>query len=203
LRANPASAPVVDVRTRRDQHGNFIAWDASTGKIAQTKAEKFSVWSGVLVTAGGIACYGTLEGYLKCVDANDINKELFKFKTPSGIIGNVFTREYKGKQYRRLLGYWRVGRHRHGRGPGEGPGRSWCRRWLQGLRDYTELGGSLNVFALQLVVAIDAGAPSAPAFFVTAGAAEPIAADRGPSVTDDTSDSWTTRMKFRLGRGLC
>ncbi len=79
--------------------GTLTVWDAGTGKIVQSKAEKFSVWSGVLVTAGGIACYGTLEGYLKCVDANDINKELFKFKTPSGIIGNVFTYEHKGKQY--------------------------------------------------------------------------------------------------------
>ena len=79
--------------------GNLVAWDAGTGKIVQSKPEKFSVWSGVLVTAGGVACYGTLEGYLKCVDANDINKELFKFKTPSGIIGDVFTYEHKGKQY--------------------------------------------------------------------------------------------------------
>ena len=65
----------------------------------QSKAEKFSVWSGSLNTAGGISCYGTLEGYLKCVDAKDITKELFKFKTPSGIIGNVFTYEHKGKQH--------------------------------------------------------------------------------------------------------
>ncbi|MFH1813681.1 MAG: methanol/ethanol family PQQ-dependent dehydrogenase, partial [Pseudomonadota bacterium] len=71
--------------------GNFITWDAGKGKIVQSKPEKFSVWSGSLVTAGGIACYGTLEGYLKCVDADDINKELYKFKTPSGIIGNVTT----------------------------------------------------------------------------------------------------------------
>jgi len=35
-------------------------------------------------------------GYLKCVDKKDINKELFKFKTPSGIIGNVFSYEHKG-----------------------------------------------------------------------------------------------------------
>jgi len=79
--------------------GNLVLWDAGSGKIVQSKPEKFSVWSGTLVTAGGIACYGTLEGYLKCVDANDINKELFTFKTPSGIIGNVFTYEHKGKQY--------------------------------------------------------------------------------------------------------
>src|SRR2546428_13805582 len=79
--------------------GNFIVWDAGTGKIVKSKPEKFSVWSGALVTAGNVACYGTLEGYLKCVDANDISKELYKFKTPSGIIGNVNTWEYKGKQY--------------------------------------------------------------------------------------------------------
>ena len=53
-------------------------------KIVQSKPEKFSVWSGALVTAGGVACYGTLEGYVKCVDANDISKELYKFKTRPG-----------------------------------------------------------------------------------------------------------------------
>ena len=46
--------------------GNFIAWDAGKGKIVWSNTEQFSVWSGVLTTAGGIACYGTLEGYLKC-----------------------------------------------------------------------------------------------------------------------------------------
>src|ERR1700736_4621380 len=79
--------------------GNFIMWDAGSGKIEQSHPEKFSVWSGALVTAGGIVCYGTLEGYLKCVDEKNINKELFKFKTPSGIIGDVFTYQHKGKQY--------------------------------------------------------------------------------------------------------
>ena len=34
--------------------GNLIVWDAGQGKIVQSKAEKFSVWSGVLVTEGGI-----------------------------------------------------------------------------------------------------------------------------------------------------
>ena len=56
------------------------------------------MWSGALTTAGGIACYGTLEGYLKCVDQKD-GKELYKFKTPSGVVGNVFTYSHKGKQY--------------------------------------------------------------------------------------------------------
>jgi hypothetical protein len=42
--------------------------------------------------------YGTLEGYLKAVDAKT-GKELYKFKTPSGIIGNVITYEHGGKRY--------------------------------------------------------------------------------------------------------
>ena len=129
--------------------GNFVAWDAGTGKIVQSKAEKFSVWSGVLVTAGDIACYGTLEGYLKCVDANDINKELFKFKTPSGIIGDVFTYEHKGKQYIGVfsgIGGWAgigmaAGLEKDTDGLGAVGG-------YKELRDYTELGGSLTVFAL-------------------------------------------------------
>jgi len=129
--------------------GNFVAWDASTGKIVQSKPEKFSVWSGALVTAGNIVCYGTLEGYLKCVDANDINKDLFKFKTPSGIIGNVFTYEHKGKQYMGVfsgIGGWAgigmaAGLEKDQDGLGAVGG-------YKELRDYTELGGSLTVFAL-------------------------------------------------------
>jgi lanthanide-dependent methanol dehydrogenase len=129
--------------------GNFIVWDASAGKVVQSKSEKFSVWSGALITAGGLACFGTLEGYLKCVDANDINKELYKFKTPSGIIGNVFTYEHKGKQYIGVfsgIGGWAgigmaAGLEKDQDGLGAVGG-------YKELRDYTELGGSLTVFAL-------------------------------------------------------
>jgi lanthanide-dependent methanol dehydrogenase len=78
--------------------GNFIAWDGKTGKIVWSDPEQFSVWSGALATGGGVVFYGTLEGYLKAVDAKT-GKELYKFKTPSGIIGNVMTYEHGGKQY--------------------------------------------------------------------------------------------------------
>ena len=91
--------------------GNFIAWDNKTGKIVWSNKEQFSVWSGALATAGGVVFYGTLEGYLKAVDAKT-GKELYKFKTPSGIIGNVTTYEqggtavYRGAvRCRRLGGY--------------------------------------------------------------------------------------------------
>src|SRR3954449_4894076 len=82
--------------------GNFIAWDATSGKIVWSNPEQFSVWSGALATAGGVVFYGTLEGYLKAVDAKT-GKELYKFKTPSGIIGNVTTYEHGGKQYIAIL----------------------------------------------------------------------------------------------------
>ncbi|HSV59057.1 MAG TPA: methanol/ethanol family PQQ-dependent dehydrogenase [Variovorax sp.] len=129
--------------------GNFITWNAGTGKIVQSKSEKFSVWSGVLNTAGGISCYGTLEGYLKCVDKKNISKELFKFKTPSGIIGNVFTYEHKGKQYIGVfsgIGGWAgigmaAGLEKDTDGLGAVGG-------YRELNQYTELGGSLTVFAL-------------------------------------------------------
>ena len=84
-----------------DSHGgmgNFIAWDPIKGEIKWSLPEQFSVWSGALATAGDVVFYGTLEGYLKAVDA-ETGKELYKFKTPSGIIGNVFTYEREGKQY--------------------------------------------------------------------------------------------------------
>ena len=129
--------------------GNFISWDAGTGKIVQSKAEKFSVWSGVLNTAGGLSCYGTLEGHFKCVDAKDINKELYRFKTPSGIIGNMFTYEHKGKQYLGTfsgIGGWAgigmaAGLEKDTDGLGAVGG-------YRELNQYTELGGSLTVWAL-------------------------------------------------------
>src|SRR5260370_1569218 len=82
--------------------GNFIAWDGKTGKIVWSVKEQFSVWSGALATAGGVVFYGTLEGYLKAVDAKT-GKELYKFKAPSGIIGNVTTYEHGRKQYLAIL----------------------------------------------------------------------------------------------------
>jgi alcohol dehydrogenase (cytochrome c) len=66
--------------------GNFIAWDAGTGKIAWSKPEPFSVWSGALATAGDVVFYGTLDRWFKAVDAKS-GKLLWQIRTPSGIIG--------------------------------------------------------------------------------------------------------------------
>ena len=70
--------------------GRFIAWDPMKGKVAWEIKEPLAAYGGALATAGGIVFYGTMEGWLKAVDAKT-GKELWKFKTPSGIIGNPMT----------------------------------------------------------------------------------------------------------------
>jgi PQQ-dependent dehydrogenase (methanol/ethanol family) len=128
--------------------GNFIAWDNKTGKIVWSNKEPFSVWSGALATAGGVVFYGTLEGYLKAVDAKT-GKELYKFKTPSGIIGNVNTYEQNGRQYVAVLsgvgGWAGIGLAAGLTEPTEGLG---AVGGYAALSNYTALGGTLTVFAL-------------------------------------------------------
>jgi PQQ-dependent dehydrogenase (methanol/ethanol family) len=128
--------------------GNFIAWDASKGKIVWSKPERFSVWSGALTTAGDIVFYGTLEGYVKAVSTKD-GKELFKFKTPSGIIGNVFTYQFEGKQfvgvYSGIGGWAGIGMAAGLEKPTDGLG---AVGGYKDLAKYTDLGGSLFVFSL-------------------------------------------------------
>jgi len=128
--------------------GNFIAWDGVTGKIVWSVPEQFSVWSGALATAGDVVFYGTLEGYLKAVDPSD-GKELYKFKTPSGIIGNVTTYEHGGKQYIAILsgvgGWAGIGLAAGLTDPNAGLG---AVGGYAALSKYTALGGQLTVFSL-------------------------------------------------------
>ena len=131
-----------------DNMGNFIAWDATQGKIVWSVKEPFSVWSGALATAGDVVFYGTLEGNLKAVDAKT-GKELYRFKTPSGIIGNVMTYAHKGRQYVAVysgIGGWAgIGLAAGLTDPTAGLG---AVGGYAALNNYTALGGSLTVFAL-------------------------------------------------------
>ena len=128
--------------------GAFIAWDAKRGKIVWSNKEQFSVWSGALSTDGGVTFYGTLEGYLKAVDTKT-GKELYKHKTPSGIIGNVITYEVGGKQYVAVLsgvgGWAGIGLAAGLAKSNEGLGAVGNYRSLS---NYTALGGVLTVFSL-------------------------------------------------------
>ena len=131
-----------------DNLGNFIAWDATKGEIKWSNPEPFSVWSGALATAGNVVFYGTLEGYLKAVNA-ETGEELYKFKTPSGIIGNVNTWEHDGKQYIGVLsglgGWAGIGFAAGLTGDTDGLGAVGA---YKSLSSYTSLGGTLTVFAL-------------------------------------------------------
>jgi len=128
--------------------GNFIAWDAAAGKIVWSLPEQFSAWGGALATAGDVVFYGTLEGYLKAVDAQT-GKELYRFKTPSGIIGNVNTYEHGGKQYVAVLsgvgGWAGIGLAAGLTEPQAGLG---AVGGYAALSNFTALGGSLTVFEL-------------------------------------------------------
>jgi len=128
--------------------GNFIAWDNISGEIKWSIPEQFSVWSGALATAGDVVFYGTLEGYLKAVSA-ETGEELYRFKTPSGIIGNVMTYTHEEKQYIGILsgvgGWAGIGLAAGLTNPNDGLG---AVGGYAALSDYTNLGGQLTVFAL-------------------------------------------------------
>jgi glucose dehydrogenase len=113
-----------------------------------------------------------LEGYLKAIDAKS-GEELYRFKTPSGIIGNVNTYEHGGKQYIAVLsgvGGWAGiglaagllapenaaawhGAVHAGRDAGDpemqvGTAGLGAVGGYAALANYTNLGGALTVFAL-------------------------------------------------------
>jgi lanthanide-dependent methanol dehydrogenase len=92
--------------------------------------------------------YGTLEGNLKAVDAKT-GKELYSYKTPSGIIGNVMTYMHNGVQYVAVLsgvgGWAGIGLAAGLTDPHAGLG---AVGGYAALSNYTNLGGSLTVFAL-------------------------------------------------------
>ncbi|MGI8508803.1 MAG: PQQ-dependent dehydrogenase, methanol/ethanol family [Gemmatimonadaceae bacterium] len=80
-------------------YGEFAAWDAATGRKVWSIPEKFLVYSGVLVTGGDVAFYGTVDGWFRAVDARS-GKVLWSQKLGSGIISSPMTyRAPDGHQY--------------------------------------------------------------------------------------------------------
>ena len=83
--------------------GNFIAWDPMKGKAVWSNKENLAAYGGALTTAGGVVFYGTMEGWLKALDQKT-GKNLWQYKTPSGIIGNPMTYNGPdGQQYVAVL----------------------------------------------------------------------------------------------------
>lgn len=64
--------------------GEFIAWNPATGKKVWSIKEPFMVFNGALATAGNVVFYGTVNGWLRAVDARN-GKVLWSQRLGSGI----------------------------------------------------------------------------------------------------------------------
>jgi PQQ-dependent dehydrogenase (methanol/ethanol family) len=131
--------------------GEFIGWDPIGQKKVWGIKENFPVYSGVCVTAGDVAFYGTMDGWFKAIHART-GEVLWQFKVGSGIIGQPITyRGPDGKQYVAILsgvGGWPgaiVSIGLDARDPTAALGFVGA---MSDLPDYTTKGGMLYVFSL-------------------------------------------------------
>ncbi len=128
--------------------GRFIAFDPVSGQAKWEIKDTFQDWGGALTTAGGLAFYGTLDGWFRAVDKKTGNV-LYQFHCPSGIIGNPITFMHNGKQYVAILsgvgGWSAIGLAEGLAEPTAGLGAVGL---TASLKDYTSLGGTLLVFSL-------------------------------------------------------
>jgi len=131
-----------------DNRGRFVAFDAINGETHWEIKDTFQDWGGALTTAGGLAFYGTLDGWFRAVDAKT-GKILYQFHAPSGIIGNPITYMHDGKQYVAVLsgvgGWAAIGLAAGLTNPTAGLGAVGL---TSALNERTNLGGTLMVFAL-------------------------------------------------------
>jgi PQQ-dependent dehydrogenase (methanol/ethanol family) len=151
-----AGTPYVGaaVRYRPGPGGNLgvlTAWDPLRAAARWTVKESFPVWSGALATAGGVAFYGTMDGWFKAIDAND-GKLLWKFKTDSGIISQPITyRGPDGKQYIAVLdgvGGWAGAAVVGNLDPRDQSAANGFVYALADLKNATKKGGAVYVFGL-------------------------------------------------------
>lgn len=130
--------------------GEFFAWDPVAARKVWSIKERFPVWSGALVTAGDVVFYGTMDGWVKAVDARD-GTVLWQQRVSSGVIGNFMT--YlgpDGKQYVAVyagVGGW-AGAVALGLSPSDPTGALGFVNAMQDLPQYSTPGGALYVFAL-------------------------------------------------------
>ena len=80
--------------------GAFIAWDPVKGRTVWSIPEQFMVFSGALATASDLVFYGTVDGWLRAVDART-GKVLWSQKLGSGIISPPMT--YTGPDGRQYV----------------------------------------------------------------------------------------------------
>ena len=131
-----------------DYGGALIAWDPNTGKIVWSDHEHFPAWGGVATTDGGVAFYGTMDGYFKAVNTKT-GELLFSQKMPSGIIANPIVFSHGGKEFVATMsgvgGWAGIGLAAGLTNPTAGLGAVGA---AADLGHYTTLGGDLTVFSL-------------------------------------------------------
>jgi PQQ-dependent dehydrogenase (methanol/ethanol family) len=132
--------------------GEMLAWDPVAQKSVWSIKEDLPVWSGALVTAGDVVFYGTMDGWFKAIDARS-GKELWKYKTGSGIIGQPVTyRGPDGRQYVAILsgvGGWAGAIVTGVFDPRDSTAGGGFGNAMRDLPDKSTRGGTLYVFALQ------------------------------------------------------
>jgi alcohol dehydrogenase (cytochrome c) len=83
--------------------GYYAAFDPMTAKRKWSVPQvEFPMWSGSVVTAGGIVFSGKMTGEFVAFD-EDSGKELWKFQTGSAVNAQPITYTYKGRQYVSVL----------------------------------------------------------------------------------------------------
>jgi len=131
--------------------GEFIAWDPVNRRKVWSIKEQFPVWSGVVVTAGGVAFYGTMDGWFKAVNAQT-GEPLWQFKVGSGIIGQPVTyRGPDGHQYVAILsgvGGWSGAIVAGALDPRDGTAALGFVNAMKDLPSATTRGGTLYIFGL-------------------------------------------------------
>jgi len=131
--------------------GELAAWDPVARRKAWSVKEKFPVWSGALATAGDVVFYGTMDGWIKAVDAKT-GDPLWQFQADSGVISQpVSYRGPDGKQYIAVLsgiGGWAGAVVSGDLDIRDGNGANGFVNVMRDLPQYTKKGGTLYVFSL-------------------------------------------------------
>jgi alcohol dehydrogenase (cytochrome c) len=134
------------------KRGEFTAWDPVKAKAVWKNIEEFPAWSGVVVTAGDLVFYGTMDGWFKALDAQS-GATLWQYKTGSGIIGQpVVYKGPDGKEYVAVLsgvGGWAGAVVAGGVNTIDGTAALGFTNAMTDLGRYTTKGGALYVFALR------------------------------------------------------
>jgi PQQ-dependent dehydrogenase (methanol/ethanol family) len=153
---NVAGTPFVgaDVKMSAGPGGNrgvFTAWDPVRQRKVFEIKEDLPLWSPALATAGGLVFYGTMDGWLKAIDANS-GKLLWRFKTGSGIIGQPISyRGPDGRQYIAVpsgIGGWAGAIVSADLDPGDPTAALGFVNAVRDLKTKSSKGGMVYVFAL-------------------------------------------------------